>query len=108
MVRVITIRFAVRADWAEAYFMYCDGGSLTGARMSADTNHTANGDDCPTSKCTGPPIWYRGHYNFVAMLQQVIEQVKPTEVLMAGGSAGGMAVYHQCDKPAKIVHNNGE
>ena len=41
------------ANWAEAFFMYCDGGSLTGTRMTPDTNHTANGEDCPGASCTG-------------------------------------------------------
>ena len=91
------------ANWAEAYFNYCDGGSLTGTRLAPDTNHTAGGQDCPNATCNGPPIYYRGQHNFVAMLAQVIEQVKPTEVLLSGGSAGGMAVYHQCDRAAAIL-----
>jgi hypothetical protein len=81
----------------------CDGGSLTGSRLSPDTNHTADGENCPNASCTGPPIYYRGHYNFVSLLTQVIEQVRPTEVLMGGGSAGGMAVYHQCDRAAAML-----
>ena len=73
----------------------CDGGSFTGSRMAPDTNHTATGADCPNATCSGPPIYYRGHFNFIAMFTQVIEQLKPTDVLLSGGSAGGMAVYHQ-------------
>jgi hypothetical protein len=85
----------------------CDGGSFTGSRTAPDTNHTQNGEDCPNATCSGPPIYYRGHYNFVALFTQIIEQLKPTDVLLAGGSAGGMAVYHQCDRAKAILAKNG-
>lgn len=41
------------------------------------------------------------------MFTQIIQQLKPTEVLLAGGSAGGMAVYHQCDRAKALLLKNG-
>jgi hypothetical protein len=95
------------ANWAEAYFYYCDGGSLTGAALAPDTNHTAAGQNCPNASCDGPPVFYRGHHNFVAMLDQVVDQAQPSEVLLAGGSAGGMAAFLKCDLAASMLKSKG-
>ena len=46
-----------------------------------------------------------GHYNFVALLKQVITRHQPTEVLLSGGSAGGMAVHP--DWAAQILKMQG-
>lgn len=77
---------------------------LTGTRISPDRNHTADGHDFPNAnRKAGQPVYYRGKYKIFAVLTQLVARVQPTEALLAGGSAGGMAVYHHYDRAAAIL-----
>jgi hypothetical protein len=66
---------------------YCDGGSFTGDR------------DEPVD-FNGTKLWYRGKRNLDAMLRYLRRDHKlgaATEVLLSGGSAGGLSAYIHAD-----------
>lgn len=77
------------ANWAAAYVKYCDGGSMTGTRV----------DPAPPRNGSGP-LYYRGHYNLIAQLDNMVETKSVnrfSEIILSGCSAGGMACYLKCD-----------
>lgn len=77
------------ANWATAYVKYCDGGSMTGTRE----------DPTPARNGTGP-LYYRGHYNLIAQLDDMVATKSLDtykEIILSGCSAGGMACYAKCD-----------
>ena len=64
---------------------------MAGTRHAADTS-------------TGTPLYYRGHYNFLAQLNEVLRLTpRPTEIVLTGCSAGGMAAALKCDLLADLV-----
>ena len=76
------------ADWAVAHVRYCDGGSYVG---NASSGSPRNG--------TGP-LWYRGHANFEAIIDDLITNKGLAlfdEVILSGCSAGGLGVIYKCD-----------
>jgi len=71
--------------------MYCDGGSFTGTRIPPD--YAADNSS----------LYYRGHYNYFTLLHDVIARSQPTQVLLAGCSAGGMAAALKCDETKTML-----
>ena len=74
-------RFAGNASFVFAH--YCDGSSMT-SNASAPVNGT----------------WHRGRPNLVAILayvRQALGVSAPAEVVVSGGSAGGLAAYAAAD-----------
>ena len=66
---------------------YCCGGSFTGDRTDPIT-------------VNGSQVWFRGRRNLVALLSYLTEQhgmSDATEVLVSGGSAGGLSAYIHVD-----------
>jgi len=66
---------------------YCCGGSFTGDRTDPIT-------------VNGSQVWFRGRRNLVALLSYLTEQhglADATEVLVSGGSAGGLSAYIHAD-----------
>lgn len=79
------------AGWSVARFVYCDGGSMAGTRHAADMSE-------------GKPLYYRGHYNFLAQLDALLRlKPRPTEIVLTGCSSGGMAAALKCDLVAERV-----
>lgn len=83
----------VFCDANRVILWYTDGGSFTG---NAAAPAVVNGDQ----------VWYRGHPN----LQAIIESLKTnhglgeaTEVLISGGSAGGLASYLHADEVKAMI-----
>jgi len=77
------------ANWSVAYVKYCDGGSMTGTRMEPTPARNGSG-----------PLYYRGHYNIVAQLDNMVATKALDgyeEIVLSGCSAGGMACYAKCD-----------
>lgn len=82
-------RVTAWSDWAVAYVKYCDGGSMTGTREDAMPARNGSG-----------PIYYRGHYNLVAQLDNMVSTKGLggyKQIVLSGCSAGGMACYLKCD-----------
>ncbi len=59
------------ADFAVAYVKYCDGGSMTGTRM----------DPLPARNESGP-MYFRGHFNLVAVLDDLTRRGSFTDVVL--------------------------
>merc|ERR1712190_509485 len=77
------------ANWAFSYVKYCDGGSMTGTREDPEPARNGSG-----------PLYYRGHYNLIAQLDNMVATKnlsKFKEVVLSGCSAGGMACFVKCD-----------
>jgi len=75
------------AGWTLVYLPYCDGGSFTG-----DANGTAPG--------SGAPLFYEGlkiRAGVVAELTASFGYDRATDVVVGGGSAGGIAAYLHAD-----------
>lgn len=78
------------ANFTKVFVKYCDGSSFTGNRVS-------------TSNVNGEEIWYRGRPNLDAVLEQLSSDHnvnEAVELVLSGGSAGGLAVYLNLDHVA--------
>jgi len=67
---------------------YCDGTSFSSYRPEPLAN----------SKAPNGQLWFRGHANLAAVWDVLIHQYgidNATEVILSGGSAGGLAVYYR-------------
>lgn len=76
---------------------YCDGGSFTGDRADPVSMKVANKT---TNVTTTSLLYYRGKRNLDAMLLYLRTHHNlgaATEVLLSGGSAGGLAAYLHAD-----------
>ena len=87
---------ATNPDFANHHHIvlwYCDGGSFSGDRTEPVV--VASGGRTPNQK-----IWYRGKRVLDAILDYMDTAIgfsSATEVLLAGGSAGGLSVYLHAD-----------
>lgn len=85
------------AGYSIAFFMYCDGGSMTGTRRDPVEYRPASGGN----ESATHTLYYRGHHNFEASLNHVLRthyaQTPLQEAMLAGCSAGGMAAVLKCD-----------
>ena len=84
-------------SWNAAFLHYCDGASF-GSNRRDPINVTKDGQ--PTQ------IWMRGRANFDALidtLQSVHGMASATEIVLSGGSAGGLAVFYNLDHLADLV-----
>ena len=75
------------AHFHHVIFWYCDGGSFSGDRQAPEV-------------VDGQQVWYRGKRNLDAMLaflQHGYGLNDATEVLLSGGSAGGLSTYLHAD-----------
>jgi len=80
-------------SWNHVVFAYCDGASFTGSRI--DPVHVK-----------GKTIYYRGFYNLKGIIHTLLTEFgmnKATEVILAGGSAGGAATYIHADQIASML-----
>jgi len=81
------------ASWNHVVLAYCDGGSFTGMRHDA-------------VDVGGKKIYYRGYYNLKAIMNALLTQHgmnKATEVILTGGSAGGLATFIHADQIAAML-----
>ena len=89
--RASTSRFY---GWAVAYFYYCDGGMFLGTQ--AKPGQGAHG-----------PQYYRGAFNLKAALHDVVRRVRPTELVLGGCSAGGIAALSHCERVSALMSKHG-
>ena len=80
-------------SWNIVVFAYCDGGCFTGMRRDP-------------VKIDGKSIYYRGYYNLEAIISELKTKYgmdKATEVLLSGGSAGGVSTFIHADQIAGML-----
>ena len=83
--------------WNAVFIHYCDGASFGSNRVQPIVVQ---------NKTTGEAahMWMRGRSNFDAVIHDLLlnnNMSKATEVILSGGSAGGLAVYYNLDHLAK-------
>lgn len=79
--------------WTMVFAHYCDGSSFSSFREE------------PISTKAGP-MWFRGRANLDAILDELssVHGMKSaTELILSGGSAGGLAVYYHIDYVAAFM-----
>jgi hypothetical protein len=86
--------------WNKLFMHYCDGASFGGGRT----------DPIKISTRAGKPaqMWLRGRNNFDAVISYFLSNSslgmsKATEVILSGGSAGGLAVFYNLDHLATLL-----
>ena len=82
-------------SYTMVFVHYCDGTSFSSYRE----------EPIPTTK--GDPMWFRGKANLAAVFDELISTRgvgSATELILSGGSAGGLAVYYHLDYVADLVH----
>jgi hypothetical protein len=82
-------------NWNLVYVQYCDGGSYAG-----------NVTDAVYAPGSSTPLYFRGLANFLAVVDHLLTQKNlghASRVLLSGCSAGGLAVYHHCNRFAKLM-----
>eukprot|EP00052_Salpingoeca_macrocollata_P010929 m.84387 g.84387 ORF g.84387 m.84387 type:complete len:428 (-) comp17792_c0_seq1:117-1400(-) len=82
--------------WNHVFLHYCDGSSFGGSRLE------------PINVTAGhvKQIWLRGRNNFdalIATLQQQEGMAAAEEIILSGGSAGGLAVFFNLDHLAQLI-----
>ena len=85
-------------SWNKVFVHYCDGASFGG--FATDPVAVSTRDGKPAQ------MWLRGRGNFNAMisyLQLTLGMDKATEVILSGGSAGGLAVFYNLDHLATLL-----
>ena len=86
-------------DWNHVLIKYCDGNSFTGANASATA--------VPDGKGGSKTLHWRGSAVLDAAMDDLIGSrglVFATDVVVGGGSAGGLAVLLHCDRWAERLH----
>jgi len=83
--------------WNKVFMNYCDGSSFGGGR--ADPIAVSRG---------GKPgdLWLRGRNNFDALVSYfstTLGMDKATDIILSGGSAGGLAVFYNLDHFATLL-----
>ena len=78
--------------WNAVFIHYCDGASFGSGRV----------DPIAVKKRDGSPgqLWMRGRANFNAVIDDLLSTQgmrQATEVILSGGSAGGLAVFYNLD-----------
>jgi hypothetical protein len=79
-------------SWNAIFIHYCDGASMGSGRT----------DPIAVKDHAGKPaqLWMRGRNNFNAVIDDLLTtqgMSKATEVILSGGSAGGLAVFYNLD-----------
>lgn len=79
-------------SWNAIFIHYCDGASMGSGRT----------DPIAVKDHAGKPaqLWMRGRNNFNAVVDDLLTtqgMSKATEVILSGGSAGGLAVFYNLD-----------
>jgi len=85
-------------DWNKVFLHYCDGGSFSTGREDPIDVYTKGG--------TPVQMWFRGRQVFnalVAHLQTSLGMDEATEVILSGGSSGGLAVFYNIDHLASLL-----
>lgn len=87
-------------DWNKVFMHYCDGASFGGGRVDPIAVKTRAGK--PAS------LWMRGRNNFNAVIADLqrnhnFKGTGLTEVILSGGSAGGLAVFYNLDHLASLL-----
>jgi len=80
-------------SWNQVFMKYCDGSSFGGLN-AAPVPHSAK------------PVHFRGRACFDALVQDLQKSYglsKATEVILSGGSAGGLAVFYNLDHLAELL-----
>jgi len=83
--------------WNKVFMHYCDGSSFGGGRTDpiAVTRGGKPGD-----------LWLRGRNNFDALVSYfstTLGMDKATDIILSGGSAGGLAVFYNLDHFATLL-----
>ena len=76
---------------------YCDGSSMSSFRPN------------PIKTSDGQDMWFRGKANLAAVLDELRQDHglgEASEVILSGGSAGGLAVYYHLDYVAAFVRGS--
>ena len=86
-------------NWNHVWIKYCDGNSFTG-------------DNASTTTVNGTTLYWRGSRILDGTIASLMENKlaalsKATDVVVGGGSAGGLATFIHCDRWAKAVKANG-
>merc|ERR1712166_70576 len=85
-------------DWNKVFLHYCDGASFSSSRQDPIDVFTRGG--------ASVQMWFRGRQNFnalVAHLQTSLGMEDATEVILSGGSSGGLAVFYNIDHLASLL-----
>jgi len=80
-------------SWNYVVFAYCDGGCFTGMRHDP-------------VKIENKSIYYRGYYNLESIINELKAKYglnKATEVILSGGSAGGVSTFIHMDQIAAML-----
>jgi len=83
--------------WNKVFLHYCDGSSFGGGRVEPYVS-THGGKPAK--------MWFRGRQNFNAMihfLKTEFTMGDATEVILSGGSAGGLGVFYNLDHLATLL-----
>ena len=78
--------------WNAVFIHYCDGASFGSNRVAPIAVKNKQGQEAQ--------MWMRGRSNFDAVVQDLLvneHMSNATEVILSGGSAGGLAVYYNLD-----------
>jgi hypothetical protein len=83
--------------WNKVFMHYCDGSSFGGGRV----------DPIAVTRGGGPgDLWLRGRNNFDALVSHystTLGMDKATDIILSGGSAGGLAVFYNLDHFATLL-----
>lgn len=85
-------------EWNKVFIHYCDGASMGSSRVAP----------IATTDRAGKPalMWMRGRNCFNAVVHHLLTALKmdaATEVILSGGSAGGLAVFYNIDHLATLL-----
>jgi hypothetical protein len=89
--------------WNHAFLHYRDGASFGSNRSEPIAVRFKNGTE-------GALLWMRGRPSFDAMIHDLRTRhgmADATEVILSGGSAGGLAVYYNLDHLAELLRAVG-
>ena len=86
--------------WNKLFMHYCDGASFGGGRTEPIEISTRDGKPAQ--------MWMRGRNNFDAVISYFLTNSslgmsKATDVILSGGSAGGLAVFYNLDHLATLL-----
>jgi hypothetical protein len=79
-------------SWNAVFIHYCDGASFGSNNVQ------------PVTTPQGHQIWMRGRSNFDAVITDLLQHrdmADATEIILTGGSAGGLAVFYNVDHLAQ-------
>ena len=93
--------------WNKVFLRYCDGASFGGFATDPVLCSTRGANPQPAS------MWLRGRGNFNAMISYLqltlgMTGAGATEIILSGGSAGGLAVLYNLDHLATLLPAGGK